>query len=90
MSMGMRWGYKGGFMKVWLSVDEDKAVYIHPVKPLIKDWELCWSGDGKGSYCDRTRIYACRKYVLQLLRGTGKRLPNVGSQDLVEIELTAK
>lgn len=35
-------------------------------------------------------ITLCRKDMARLLRGTGKRLPKHGSNEVVEVELTAK
>ena len=35
-------------------------------------------------------IRVCRRYAKSLLRGTGKRLPKHGTEEVVEIELIAK
>lgn len=35
-------------------------------------------------------VYVCRKYMARLLRGTGKRLPKHWTDEVIEIQLTAK
>jgi len=37
-----------------------------------------------------SRIVVCRKHMSRLLRGSSKRLPRHGSDEVVEVELEAK
>ncbi len=72
-------------MKIWISsnVIQSNMVKVSP----IEKWEdigvfISPQIDGP--------IVICRKHMARLLRGSGKRLPKHGSNEVVEVELTAK
>jgi len=50
--------------------------------------DYVWVHPGRAPLEDR--LMTCRKHMSRLLRGTGKRLPRHGTDEVVEIELTAK
>ncbi len=69
-------------MKIWISVSrEADYVYLYTSNPN----ELC-----VGLYGLPTAAFVCREDMRRLLRGSGKKLPEHGSEQITEINLTAK
>lgn len=69
-------------MKIWLTDGGDDEVVVHMRKPQWADRLFEWTS----GRC----TWICRRSIKRLLRGTGKRLPRVGSEECVDVELTAK
>ncbi len=79
-------------MKVWIGSRTSDTVSVFPRKPKAEWWSRSrkeWCPVGLRAI-SREPATICREVIGRLLRGAGKELPKVDSNELVGIEIFAK
>ena len=79
-------------MKVWIGHNNKVYVDVFARKPKAERWRIedeYWAESNTLSELHRPSC-VCRPVMAQLLRGTGKKLPRLDTNELVEVEIFAK
>ena len=78
-------------MKVWIGHRNLEYVEVFPQRPNAKWWDgNHWNEPLGRMPVSRVAPSICRSVISRLLRGSGKKLPKLGTNELVEVEIFVK